>query len=65
MNVIVTGASRGIGLETIQQFLSKGDTVFCLTRNTEALKSVSSDRLYVHATDLSSEDSMNQAIAFI
>jgi NAD(P)-dependent dehydrogenase (short-subunit alcohol dehydrogenase family) len=65
MNVIVTGASRGIGLETIQQFLSKDDTVFCLTRNTDALKALAINNLHVCSTDLTSEDSMNDAIAFI
>lgn len=65
MNIIVTGASRGIGLEVIRQFLSHGDTVFCLTRNTEALKPLLSDSLHVQATDLSSIDSMNAAVAYI
>ncbi len=65
MNVIVTGASRGIGLEVIRQFLDHGDTVFCLTRNTEALRSLATANLHVRATDLSSVESMKEAIAFI
>lgn len=65
MNVIVTGASRGIGLELIRQFLDHGDTVFCLTRNTEALRSLNTANLHVRATDLSSVESMKEAIAFI
>jgi 3-oxoacyl-[acyl-carrier protein] reductase len=40
MNVIITGASRGIGFELVQQFLNAGDTVFCLTRNLEPLKTI-------------------------
>jgi len=31
MNVIVTGASRGIGFELVKFFLNAGHTVFCLT----------------------------------
>ena len=65
MNVIVTGASRGIGLEVIRRFLDHGDTVFCLTRNTEALSPLENARLHVQATDLSSVDSMNASLAYI
>jgi 3-oxoacyl-[acyl-carrier protein] reductase len=65
MNVIVTGASRGIGMEVIRQFLDQGHTVFCLTRNTEVLRSWTEANLHVRATDLSSVESMKEAIAFI
>ncbi len=65
MNVVVTGASRGIGLEVIRQFLDNGHTVFCLTRNTEALKSLNAADLHVQATDLSSVESMKESVAFI
>lgn len=65
MNVIVTGASRGIGLEVIRQFLAHGHTVFCLTRNTKALKALNAAHLHVLATDLSSVESMKEAVGFI
>lgn len=65
MNVIITGASRGIGFELVQQFLKAGDTVFCLTRNIDPLKTISNPNLKIHSTDLSSQESMNDAIAFI
>lgn len=65
MNVIITGASRGIGFELVQQFLNAGDTVFCLTRNLEPLKTISHPNLISISTDLSSQESMDEAVAFI
>jgi 3-oxoacyl-[acyl-carrier protein] reductase len=65
MNIIITGASRGIGFELVQQFLNVGHTVFCLTRNLEPLKTFAHVNLKLHSTDLSSQESMNEAIGFI
>lgn len=31
--VVVTGASSGIGYETVRRFLEEGDTVYCISRN--------------------------------
>ncbi|MBL7934879.1 MAG: SDR family oxidoreductase [Bacteroidia bacterium] len=65
MNIVITGASRGIGFELVKQFLNAEHTVFCLTRNLEPLKSIAHVNLKPVSTDLSSQDSMNAAIAFI
>ena len=65
MNVIITGASRGIGFELAQQFLNAGYTVFCLTRNLEPLKAIAHDNLKAISTDLSSQDSINEAVSII
>jgi NAD(P)-dependent dehydrogenase (short-subunit alcohol dehydrogenase family) len=65
MNVIITGASRGIGFETAQQFLNAGHTVFCLTRNLAPLQAINRPNLKLHATDLCSRASMDDAVAFI
>ena len=65
MNVIITGASRGIGFELTQQFLNAGYTVFCLTRNLEPLKAITHNKLKTIATDLSSQDSISEAVSII
>ncbi|MBC7696000.1 MAG: SDR family oxidoreductase [Burkholderiales bacterium] len=65
MNVIITGASRGIGFELVKQFLNAGDTVFCLTRNLEPLKNISVINLKLISTDLSSQVDIDDALKII
>jgi len=65
MNVIITGASRGIGFETTQLFLKNNHHVFCLTRNTESLENLNSPNLHIISTDLTSTESIDHAVAVI
>ncbi len=65
MNVIITGASRGIGFETALKFLNEGHHVFCLTRNTESLENLSFHNLKIIATDLTSTESIDKAVSKI
>lgn len=65
MNVIITGASRGIGFELAKQFLNAGDTVFCLTRNIDPLKNISHTNLKSISTDLSTQSGIDAAVKII
>lgn len=65
MNVIITGASRGIGFETAQLFLKNNFQVFCLTRNTDSLEALNNKNLHVISTDLTSTASINYAVDMI
>lgn len=65
MNVIITGASRGIGFETAQFFLKNHHQVFCLTRNTETLEGLAFSNLHIISTDLTSAESIDKAVEII
>lgn len=65
MNIIITGASRGIGFETAQLFLKNNHQVFCLTRNTDSLDALNNSNLHVIPTDLTSTASIDYAVGII
>ena len=63
--VMITGASRGIGLGLVQEYLARGDQVIAACRNpsVDSLKSIDSDRLRTVAIDVSDNLSIEQAAA--
>lgn len=65
MNVILTGASRGIGLELAKLYSKQGHAVICLTRNIEPLVALKQPNLTAISTDLSSQESMDKALQSI
>ncbi len=68
MNVFITGANRGLGLELTRQILQRGDRVFATCRKpdqAEALQELcaeAEDRLTIHALDVSDEDSVKRCV---
>jgi 3-oxoacyl-[acyl-carrier protein] reductase len=66
MNVLVTGVSRGVGLEAAKALLEKGDTVIgisrSITKDLEALKNQYLERLKLIQFDLSKVKEIKTAI---
>jgi NAD(P)-dependent dehydrogenase (short-subunit alcohol dehydrogenase family) len=61
---LITGASRGIGLEFARQLLARGDRVFAACRNPESahqLTALASDRLHIVPLDVADADSIAAA----
>ncbi|QRN96024.1 SDR family oxidoreductase [Archangium violaceum] len=66
MRVLVTGASRGIGLELVTRYLARGDEVVAAVRDPEGaeeLRAHASSRLHVVAMDVGSTESVRAAAA--
>jgi NAD(P)-dependent dehydrogenase (short-subunit alcohol dehydrogenase family) len=65
-SVLVTGGSRGIGLEFARQYLQKGFQVFAASRNAEKSRELGQldaqygDLLAIHQLDVGDEDSRRQ-----
>ncbi len=65
MRIVITGANRGIGLEFVQQFLSRGDTVEATARDPQhatelkALQATAgAERLRIHRLDVADDASV-------
>jgi 3-oxoacyl-[acyl-carrier protein] reductase len=67
--IVITGASRGLGLALAKQFIASGDTVFGISRTQKywsaAKKFVPSDRFKLLSRDISSEKTVKQVLAGI
>lgn len=64
-NIIVTGASKGIGYQLINHLIKDGHTVLALSRNTKFLKSIVAKNLHVLATDIAIDSHLNQVKDFV
>lgn len=59
---VITGASRGLGLEFVKQAAAQGDTVFALARNpaaSERLQNlVDNEKVFAITIDITNEESI-------
>ena len=66
MNYLVTGCSRGVGLEICRFLLQQGHTVYGIARSFseefQKLQGEYQDRLYFKSVDLSDSDNVRQSI---
>lgn len=68
VNVAITGAGRGIGLELVRQYLDAGDRIYALCRSPDgadelnALAASSGGKLTVHKMDVGNDVSVKQAV---
>ena len=58
-NVIITGASRGIGFQLAQRFADKGHEVLALSRNTDPLDELEHPGISVFRFDLSKTEDLD------
>ena len=60
--IIVTGSSRGIGLELVKQFAAKEHRVFALSRNTKPTEALDLNNVKSFPLDLENNTSIEKAV---
>ena len=61
MQIVITGANRGIGLELARQFIQRGDTVTALVREPDRAKELKQLGISVVRCDVSRDESVRAA----
>ena len=64
-NVVITGTSRGIGLEMVKLFAEAGHNVLALSRNTEPVEALKLKNVHFFSCDINREDSLEKVVSFI
>lgn len=67
MNIVVTGASRGIGYQTVKQLAGEGHALIGTARNKQALAQLEEefpDRIHVFPADLSNPENVRDLVSF-
>lgn len=63
--VVITGTSRGIGLEMVQIFAEKGHKVLALSRNIEPVRNLGLKNVEAQACDITSEKDLEKVKAHL
>ena len=64
-NVIITGASRGIGFELVQYFAKNNYNVLALSRSIESIKKLNLKTVSALAVDLSADTDFDKVTSFV
>ena len=63
--IVITGTSRGIGLELVKQFAEQGYQVLALSRNADPCNSLGLPNVHSMSCDLTNEEDYQLVVAFI
>ncbi|MFD2827238.1 SDR family NAD(P)-dependent oxidoreductase [Leeuwenhoekiella polynyae] len=63
--IIVTGTSRGIGLQLVQQLVREGHQVLALSRKEDAVKALNSDLISSFSFDITHSADLKKVEAFV
>ncbi len=64
-NVLITGASRGIGFELAQLFAKNNCNVLAVSRNISSLEKLNLDNITPLAIDISEENELEKIVSFV
>ena len=64
-HIVITGTSRGIGLEMVKLFAKAGHNVLALSRNTEPVKALQLENVHSISCDITREESLEKVVSYI
>ncbi|TPN81392.1 SDR family NAD(P)-dependent oxidoreductase [Aquimarina algicola] len=64
-NIIITGASRGIGYELAKAFASDGHNILALSRNEKPILELQHKNIHTFSFDISNQESLKEMTAYI
>lgn len=64
-NVVITGTSRGIGLELVKYFAEKGHRILALSRKHESVEELKLENVFTFSCDITQERNLQQVTDFI
>jgi len=64
-HVVITGTSRGIGLEMAKLFAKAGHKVLALSRNTETVEDLKLKNVHSISCDITQEDSLEKVVSYL
>jgi 3-oxoacyl-[acyl-carrier protein] reductase len=64
-NVVITGTSRGIGLELVKLFSKEGHNVLALSRNSQPVDSLQLQNVSTFEFDITEEEDLQKAYDFV
>lgn len=64
-NIIITGTSRGIGLELVKQFAAAGHNILALSRNDKPCLALQLENVTTISCDITLSENVNKAVDFV
>lgn len=64
-NIVITGTSRGIGLELVKTLAAQGHRILALSRNERPVKDLKLDNTTSFPFDISKEEDLNRASEYV
>ncbi len=64
-NVVITGTSRGIGLELAKQFAEEGHNVLALSRDMSAIEKLTTKKIHGFSFDITKEEDIDKVANYI
>ena len=64
-NIVITGTSRGIGLELAKQFAAEGHNVLALSRNMKSIEELTTKRIHGFSFDITKQKDIDKVADYI